>query len=586
MPDLFGASTLTLDFKTLAKIASFVMTPGVGSAQQASAHFSSAIETALSFCNPDFAIESTGDNAMNNLTSKAWGRISTAAAGGVLAAIAIAAFYWQAPLMAWVGDTISSQSEPAGQKEQDHDSRDHNSHDHGGHGHDDPPHSSQLSKYAEEDVLELSKEARLNLGLNQASIATIKLQDYTRAIQVPAVIAAKPGRTEIIVSSPLSGVVTHVHAVTGEAVKPGDLLFEIRLTYEDLVETQTAYLRTISELAVENQEIARLEEATRSGALSGKSLLERRYEKNKLDALLRSQREALRLHGLSERQIDSIGEDGKLLRDLQVVAPDIDDHGEHEELRLSLRDKPSTHLVSTSARIGSRLYHDLPLVVEDLKVHKGQGVVAGEKLCSLSDYSQLFIEGKAFEQDIPAISKAVATHQSVTAVFPSAMTSLITTVDSASDTNSELLVPDLELAYMSNSIDNDSRTLSFFVDLPNQLVRDEPNARGQRFIAWQYRIGQRLELQIPVEKWTEQIVVPIEAVVKDAADWFVFKFVEDHFVRVPVHVQYRDQAQVVLSSDKSITPGDQIALRSAHQMQMALKNRSAPQADAHAGHTH
>ncbi|MEZ6075346.1 MAG: efflux RND transporter periplasmic adaptor subunit [Pirellulaceae bacterium] len=162
--------------------------------------------------------------------------------------------------------------------------------------------------------IELTPQARLNLGLTEEYLQPIRLQSYQRTITVPAVVAAKPGRSQIIVSSPLNGVVTHVHAVTGEAVMPGELLFEVRLTYEDLVETQTQYLKTISELEVEAREIERLEKVTQSGAISGKVLLDRRYAKEKLEALLRSQREALRLHGLSDRQVDAIGNDGRLLR--------------------------------------------------------------------------------------------------------------------------------------------------------------------------------------------------------------------------------------------------------------------------------
>ena len=54
----------------------------------------------------------------------------------------------------------------------------------------------------------------------------------------------------------MAGVITHVHAVQGEAVDPGTLLFELRITAEELVSTQTNLLRTVGELDVENREIA------------------------------------------------------------------------------------------------------------------------------------------------------------------------------------------------------------------------------------------------------------------------------------------------------------------------------------------
>ncbi len=122
--------------------------------------------------------------------------------------------------------------------------------------------------------------------------------------------------------------------------------------------------------------------------------------------------------------------------------------------------------------------------------------------------------------------------------------------------------------------------------LHNEITREETNTEGQRFISWKYRLGQRLQLQVPVEVWENEIVVPVDAVVKEGADWFVFQQNGKHFDRVPVHIKHRDQTAAVIASDGSIFPGDVIALKSAHQMQMAIKNKSGGGADPHAGHTH
>lgn len=414
--------------------------------------------------------------------------------------------------------------------------------------------------------LPLTPQAIRNLGLTGEFLKPVELQSYRRTITMPAVVVAKPGRSQIIVSSPLNGIVTHVHAVTGEAVMPGELLFEVRLTYEDLVETQALYLRTISELQVETREIARLETATQSGAISGKALLDRRYAKEKLEAHLRSQREALKMHGLSDKQVDAIEQDGKLLRDLQVIAPDIDQHSEDEQEELRL----TQTLLHTVTFVQVKTLR--PLVIDQLQVHKGQAVVAGEMLCSLSDYSQLFIEGKAFEQDMLAVSHAVEQGWAVKAVFP--------------NSDGQIVVPDLKLAFIGNAIDPISRTLSLFVELPNEIVRDETNAEGQRFIAWKHRVGQRLEIRVPVEQWENQIVLPVDAVVKEGADWFVFQQNGKKFDRLPVHVRHRDQTSVVIANDGSIFPGAVVAHRSAHQMQMAIKNQSGGAVDPHAGHNH
>ncbi len=482
-----------------------------------------------------------------------WASMRIVGGMGLLIAAGVTYSLWWPPLSAWIDQTLISQRKaPADEESSD-------------------SHAAAASS-AETTSLALTTLSRLNLGLTDDFLKPIVLTTYSRSTTVPAVIVPKPGRSQIVVASPLNGVVTHVHAVTGEAVMPGDLLFEIRLTYEDLVETQTLYLRTLSELEVENREIVRLEQATQSGAISGKSLLDRRYAKEKLEAHLRSLREALRLHGLSERQVDAIGQDGKLLRDLKVVAPDIDRHDENEELRLSQNPFRPVSLVSSQIAASPQPENHKPLVIEVLQVHKGQAVVAGEKLCSLSDYTQLFIEGKAFEQDVPAIANAAQQGWTVEAVFPGV--------------SGPSKVAGLNVAFVGNSIDSDSRTLSFFVELPNQVMRDETNAEGQRYLSWKYRLGQRLELHVPVEQWEDQIVVPVDAIVKEGADWYVFQQNGTNFTRVPVHVRHRDQSSAVIANDGAIFPGDVIALKSAHQMQMAIKNKSGGGADPHAGHSH
>ena len=223
---------------------------------------------------------------------------------GAIVVVAAVAMYstWWPPLSNLIDTTLASQQNGTVGDE-------HAGHDESGPGH--IAHGDPAPTGTPATSLALSQQAMMNLGLTPEYLRPVELSTYRRSITVPAVVVAKPGRSSIIVSSPLNGVVTHVHAVTGEAVMPGDLLFEVRLTYEDLVETQTAYLKTISELQVEDREIARLEQATQSGAISGKLLLERRYAKEKLEAFAKSQREALRMHGLSERQVDSIGSEWK-----------------------------------------------------------------------------------------------------------------------------------------------------------------------------------------------------------------------------------------------------------------------------------
>lgn len=484
----------------------------------------------------------------------------------------------------------------------------HADHDHSGH-ENHAPHDDATDA----SVLELSEAARRNLGLTSEYLKPLELTRYRRTVTIPAVIVAKPGRTQVEVSTPLTGVITHVHAVTGETVTPGNLLFELRITHEQLITAQTEFLKSLGELEVEKLEIKRLEDASESGAISGRTLLERRYSRDKLDALIRAQREALRLQGLSDRQVDEIATERKLLRSLQIVAPTVDEHSHEEELRLSSEDgrpitasdrsagdravqgtsttvrlaamaqvtdehqhehagKPESSPMNAAAATDEHSTESMPLIIEHLSVKKGQTVNAGDILCDVADFSTLYIEGKAFDQDAPAISASADNQWPVTAIFPG--------VDGS------VTLSDLKLAFVGTEVDQDSRTLPFYVNLPNTITGTSQNDEGQKFMSWKYRPGQRLQLQVPVEEWPSEFVVPVDAVAREAADWFVFRQNGRHFERVAVHVKFRDQTNAVVANDGAVFPGDVIALRSAHQMQMALKNKSGAGADPHAGHSH
>lgn len=478
----------------------------------------------------------------------------------------IAAYFtqdrWWPPARNWVGQVIAAQKKQPLLDE----------HSHAGH-----DHAEHAARAAASNRLDLSRQAMGNIGLTAEYLQPVVLQTFRRTITVPAIVVERPGRTRIEVSTPMAGVITHVHAVRGEAIHSGALLFEIRITAEELVATQTDYLKTIGDLDVENREIERLQDVTVSGAISQKTLLDRLYSRDKLEVQLAAQKEALRLHGLSDRQIDDIKESRRLLRDLQIVAPIPDAHS-HEELRLSRgetlpvafynpADEPA---VAPQAEAHEE--HE-PLVLQDVLVHKGETVAEGTTLAVVSDLSELYIEGQAFEQDFDLLSETAARNWHVTAVFDRAGQKIET-------------VDELELLYSANDVDVRSRTLAFYVRLPNSIVREIPSPNGLTFVEWKYRPGQRLQLQVPVEEWTDQIVLPVSAVSQDGAESFVFQQNGNHFDRIAVQVIYRDQSSAVLKNDGSLRLGRIVAQRGGHQMQMALKNKSGGGVDPHAGHQH
>lgn len=404
------------------------------------------------------------------------------------------------------------------------------------HGHDEHAHGD------DPDTLDLSPQARKNIGLE---IKTLDVSDYERTVTVPGILREPQGRSELQIAAPLSGSVQKVLVQPGEAVSPDRKLFEVRLTHEELVQAQGDLLKSVGETEVTRRELTRLEKLSADGSVAGKQVLERKYELEKQEAILQAQRQALVLHGLSEKQVEQIIESRSLLQSLVVSAP---------------------------PREASATGEPPLLFVQDIKVTRGQHVEVGDTLAVLADHAELVIEGNAFEKDLPTIQDAVTEERELSAI-----------VESKGEQPQR--VTGLKILYVEGQIDPAARTVHFYVSLKNELLRDE-TTNGVRRVDWKYRPGQRVQLLLPVEKWKSQLVVPAAAVAQDGIETYVFQAAGDQLKRRAVHVRYRDPLTAVLANDGSVFPGDKIAVTAAQQLQIAVKNKSGGAVDPHAGHNH
>ena len=393
--------------------------------------------------------------------------------------------------------------------------------------------------------LELSEQARRSIGLREGDVT---LTTFHRTISVPGIVVERRGRSRLTIIAPMTGYITRIFATEGEAVTPDQPLFEVRLTHEELVQAQADLLKTTEEVDVVRREIARLEGIGPEGIVAVKTILERKYELQKLEAVRTAQRQALVLHGLSEPQVEEILAKRMLLGTVVVRVP---------------------AATGTPSEPGG----EVTLLVQELAVERGQHVTAGDTLVSLADHETLLIEGEAFEQDIPQITRAAAGNDPVAAFLE------------ARDSPQQK-VEGLRIAYVGNRIDAESRALHFYVRLPNEIVRDSRGDGDRRFVEWRYKPGQRMQLRVPVEEWTDRIVLPTEAVAQDGVESYVFRANGDHFDRQTVHVEYRDPQWVVIANDGTLFPGDRVAVTAAQQLQLALKNKAGGAIDPHAGHNH
>ncbi len=442
-------------------------------------------------------------------------------AGGGVAAAATQA-QWLPGVRQWLAASAGKATTGDG-----HD--DHHGHDHAGH--------------EDGESIKLSPQALKNIGFEPQ---LVKLGTFERTITIPAIVVERPGQSRIQIAAPLTGVVTGIHVIEGEAIEPGTPLFDIRLTHEELVTSQRDFLRSAEELDVVKREIERLESLP-EGVIAGKRILDQQYERQKIEAAIKAQREGLLLHGLTDQQVDDILTTRKLLGGLTVYAP--------------------AHNVRHDSCSQDHLFH-----VQRIAVHRGQQVEAGQTVAELADHCELHIEGKAFEDDAERLREAADKGWSITARLLSG------------DSDREQ-IKGLQIYYPSDRVEPESRAFHFYIQLPNEIVSKQTRAKSL-FIQWRYKPGQRMELRVPLERWENRIVLPIEAVVDEGAEKYVYQQNGDHFDRVPVHVEYSDQQYAVVANDGSIFPGDVVAGRGAYQMHLALKNKMGGGVDPHAGHHH
>ena len=411
-------------------------------------------------------------------------------------------------------------------------------------GHAQDPHAGHAHAGQTEDKsLELNDAAWKNIGLTTAMVGP---QSYTKTVSIPGIVVERPGRSQVEITAHFTGEVTRVLPTVGQAIEPGDPLFEMRLTHEDLVTAQRDFLQTAEELDVVEREIARLE-SIGEGIIAGRRVLEQKYKQQKLEANLHAQRQGLLLHGLTAAELDRILDSRTLQHSLTVTAPPfVEDH-----------ERPGVE----------HLYH-----VQQIAVKRGQHVKAGDTLGVLADHCLLQVEGQAFEDDAARLVDAARDGKPVQ-VVPNGKNS------------SDMPALQLDVLYVADHVDAKSRALHFYLQLPNQLDRDV--AKGdQRFVAWQYRPGQRMEVRLPIgQPWKNQIVLPAEAVVDEGADAFVFEQNGNHFDRIPVHVLYRDKDHVVINNDGTLI-GSTVAMTGAYQLHLAIKNKAGSGVDPHPGHSH
>lgn len=440
------------------------------------------------------------------------------------------------------------------------DPAEHAGHDHVGHDH---------GSDGDQNSVLLSQQARANLGL---TLGPVELSNYTQHLVIPGTVVEQSGHSERRITTSLAGIVAKVHAFPGQAVKPGDPLVDIEPTGELLTNAQSSLLKTLQDMELLATELKRLAPLVENGSIPARNKLEKEYEQKRLESQKLVQIQELLVRGLTPYQITELVEHKTLLREFTIYVPGGAPKPSSPE---DMHDHPSvvpTGLERAPERIAADV-DEVIYTVEQVDIFPGKLVQPGDELCDLALHTELYLEGHAFERDGQILAAAVQEQRLVTTLF-----------------EGEADVPEiregLRIRYVENVLDAATRTLRFYIPLKNEVVRDALADNGVVYRSWRFKPGQKVRLLLPVRTFTEEIVLPADAVVTDGPEASVFRSNGDLLEQVPVIIEHRDPRSVVIRNDGSIFPGDEIAMNQAYQIHLALQKQQGSGVDMHAGHNH
>lgn len=363
-------------------------------------------------------------------------------------------------------------------------------------------------------------QAQKNLGLTAKPLqSTI----FWKTITVPGMVVDRPGVSDREVVAPAVGTISELFHVPGDAVRPGDKLFTLKLASESLQQTQSELFKTAKNIQLAEARRNRL--AGAGDAIAQARVIEVDNEISRLQVAAQGYRQELLNRGLSDKDIDGIA-DGRLLSEITIVAPP--QASGSNPLAAQAPSEPASTDVQP-----------LAYELQELKVALGEQVQAGQTLCHLSSHQSLAIEGRAFRDETTLLERSVQQGWPVDVDFREEASSDWPAVSQS-----------FPIRYIANTIDPATRTFAFLMPLENQYKTIDHGNGTQ--ILWRFRPGQKVLLRVRIEKLDDVFVLPADAVVFEGADAFVFTQNSNTFERKSVHLLFRDRDQVVLANDGSL----------------------------------
>jgi multidrug efflux pump subunit AcrA (membrane-fusion protein) len=391
---------------------------------------------------------------------------------------------------------------------------------------------SQNVTAASEQVT-LTAQAQKNLGLISKPL---KADTFWKTITVPGMVIDRPGFSDRGIVAPVTGIVSGIHRVAGDNVKPGTVLFTLKLLSESIHLTQSELFKATQDIKLAQSQRQRLMAA--AGAVAEARVIEVDNQITRLEVGAKAYRQELLNRGLPPAQIQGVTE-GNFISEINIVVPD-----------RQVQPAPANGSGATDFEI------------QELKVELGQQVQAGQTMCLLSNHQMLSIEGRAFRDESACLERTVRERWPVDVDFSEENTP-----------DWPIIQQNFKVSYIANNIDPESRTFRFLLPLDNQSRVVAQSEKSQTL--WRFRPGQRVRLMVRTDAIHNVFILPTEAVARDGAEAYVFRQNGDVFDRKPVHVVFQDRRNIVIANDGSVPPGIYVAQLGAAQLNRMVKSQDS-----------
>lgn len=473
------------------------------------------------------------------------------------------------------------------------------------------PDHSHAAGTAEPQGIRLSAAARANLNLHIAE-ATPRPIEHT--LKAPGVVKAQPDRVAHVTPR-LEARIEKVYVNVGDAVQPGTPLLELRSVEGEKL--QVELLRAAKSLSILEQSYARSRELTEKTvlieleklqqeliqahsasqvaaaeverhqqlsdkAVARKELLTAQKEYQHARSTYDTVQRQMLTHGITEAQIRTIltgGTEKPVLVNLglnpQAAVQKylvLGNPGELFKLETEYREKQveveslkrQLQILGVSAAdVAALLQRGTPSatftltapiagVVSAREATRGAVVGSSEKLVEIIDASVVWVEGSVAENLLAAVQAGQTARVRVASYPEAVFTGTVRAV--------------------GRTVNPEKRTIHLWVEVANPEGKLLPEMFA--------------DVTLVTQTATEALAVPLQAILTEGAERFVFVENGDTYVKHNVVLGLKDDRYIEIRD--GLFPGDRVVVRGGFELNaaQALATQQARGGDVHGGHAH